>query len=73
VALFFNGRPRQSLLAFLRSKRALEGGKKGKFRLTRFPPLIRNQPIEVVDNNELDLALLGFEVQTELLPERGKD
>ena len=35
--------------------------------------LIRNQPIESVDNNELNLALLGFEIQTELLPERGED
>jgi hypothetical protein len=34
---------------------------------------IRNKPIEAVDNDELDLALLGFEVQTELLPEGGKD
>jgi hypothetical protein len=35
--------------------------------------LIRNQPIEAVYNNELNLALLGFEIQTELLPESGED
>ena len=37
----------------------------------------RNQPIDAgdnaVDNKELNLALLGFEIQTELLPESGKD
>jgi len=35
--------------------------------------LVRNQPIEAVHNNELNLTLLGFEIQTELLPKCGKD
>jgi hypothetical protein len=39
----------------------------------RLVGLIRNQPIEAVDNDELNLALLSLEIQTELLPESGKD
>src|SRR5262249_23114714 len=35
--------------------------------------LVRNQPIEAVHNNELDLTLLCFEIQTELLPKGGED
>jgi hypothetical protein len=35
--------------------------------------LVRNQPIEAVHNYELNLTLLGFEIQTELLPKCGKD
>jgi hypothetical protein len=35
--------------------------------------LIGNKPIEAVNNYELNLTLLGFEIQTELLPESGKD
>jgi hypothetical protein len=31
-------------------------------RLVEFWPLIRNQPIEAVDNNVLNLALLGFKM-----------
>jgi hypothetical protein len=41
-------------------------------RESEFIQSIRNQPIEAVDNNELNLALLRFEIQTELLPNRGK-
>ena len=41
--------------------------------IARFLGLVRNQPIDAVDNNELNLTLLGFEIQTELLPESGKD
>lgn len=32
-----------------------------------------NQSIEAVHNDELNLALLAFEIQAELLPKRGKD
>ena|ERR1017187_7528117 len=35
--------------------------------------LIRNKRLKVVNNHKLNLASLWFEVQTELLPESGKD
>ena len=35
--------------------------------------LIRNKRLNVVKNNKFNLDSLGFEVQTELLPESGKD
>src|ERR1035438_4832047 len=34
--------------------------------------LIRNKRLNAVNNNELNLTLLGLEIQTELLPESGK-
>src|ERR1700733_15260754 len=35
--------------------------------------LIRNKRLKVVKNNKFNLDSLGCQVQTELLPERGKD
>jgi len=34
--------------------------------------LIGNQPIKAVNNYELNLTPLGFEIQTKLFPESGK-
>lgn len=35
--------------------------------------LVRNKRLNVVNNNKLNLASLGFEVQTELLPKSGEN